>query len=92
MNKAELVGILARRKSEADLAKVVWADVVAAVQAMDTGQKDAIVAAVRERRVDVGRLIITAVVALVESRAQSAVQNALAVDNLTMAELAALIP
>lgn len=92
MTRAELVAILARRKAEADLAAVVWADVVAAVQAMDAGKKAEIVAAVKERRVDVGRLIITAVVALVESRAQTAAQQALADDTLTVNELAALFP
>ena len=92
MTKAELVAFLARRKADADVQAVVWADVVAAVQAMDAGTKDSIVQAVRARRVDVGRIIVQAVVTLIEQRAVTAVQTALADDTLTVTELGQLIP
>jgi len=92
VTKTELIAFLASRKAQHDLGAVVWADVVAAVQALTADQKNAIVSAVRERRIDVGRLLVTAVADLVESRASTAVQNALADDTLTVSELTTLIP
>jgi hypothetical protein len=92
MTKTELVAFLARRKAEADIGAIAWADVVTAVQALDAGQKQAIVTAIRQRKVDVGRILVQAVLDLVESRATTAVQTALADDTLTVTELGQLIP
>ncbi len=92
MTKAELVELLARRKASADVQAIVWADIVAAVQALSAEQRQSIVEAVRARRVDVGRLLVQAVIDLVESRATTAVQAALADDTLTVSELGQLVP
>jgi hypothetical protein len=92
MTKTELVAFLVRRKAEADIGAIAWADVVTAVQALDAGQKQAIVTAIRQRKVDVGRILVQAVLDLVESRATTAVQTALADDTLTVTELGQLIP
>jgi hypothetical protein len=40
----------------------------------------------------VGRLLVQAVVSLIEQRAETAVQNALADDTLTVTELGTLVP
>ncbi len=92
MTKAELVELLARRKASADVQAIVWADIVAAVQALSAGEKQAIVEAVRARRVDVGHILVQAVVSLIEQRAVTAVQDALADDTLTITELGTLVP
>ncbi len=92
MTKAELVDLLARRKAEADIRSIGWPDIVAAVQALTAEQRQTIVEAVRARRVDVGRLLVQAVVSLIEQRAETAVQNALADDTLTVTELGTLVP
>jgi hypothetical protein len=92
VTKAELVDLLARRKAEADIRSIGWPDIVAAVQALTAEQRQTIVEAVRARRVDVGRLLVQAVVSLIEQRAETAVQNALADDTLTVTELGTLVP